>query len=64
MTPDEFKSIRKKAGLTQPALAKMLGKSAAMIAKYEAKPPTYHPIPFLVKRFMKELERENRGIKQ
>lgn len=56
MTATEFKSIRIKAGLSQEALALQLGyKGRDIIARYERGST---PIPVLVERFMRELERE------
>jgi len=54
MIPDDFKRIRLAAGLSQEKLAAMIGKSRRIIVYYENGKT---PIPFLVERFMLELER-------
>lgn len=53
MTAAIFTAIRKRAGLSQVALAAMLGISRQAVWKYETGKT---PIPLLVERFMRELE--------
>jgi len=54
VTPTEFKTIRTSAGLSQAALAAMIGKTRDMVARYERDAP----IPLLVKRFMQDLNQK------
>lgn len=54
MTATQFIAIRKAAGLSQTDLAALLGITRSTVARYEGGSIA---IPFLVERFMRELEK-------
>lgn len=56
MTADEFTRIRRAMGLTQEALAALLGLTRVTIARYE----TSRRIPEIVARLLVRLQKERR----
>jgi transcriptional regulator with XRE-family HTH domain len=58
MDKDTFRRKRERLGLTQEELAKRLGKSRPMIARYES---GEFPVPKTVELAFKVIEEEERG---